>query len=124
MPLSTITLKDSANVDRVFNLQSSIGTKAVYIDSTSTTQAPRLLIVTNATKQPGSKGSDRASILYQDIRIDPVTGSPVVLSETGGRTHPRSTLFVAKDKADALAFAKNYRALSGVEDAFDEGRVL
>jgi len=124
MASPSITLKDSANADVIFNLQSVVGTKATYIDASSNTTSPRLLIVNVDSKKPGAKGSDRAQVLYQSIKIDTVTGASVVLSDQSGRTRPRTTLFSAKEQLDAAAFVKNYRLLSGVEDAFDEGRVL
>lgn len=124
MPNSTITLKNSLNADVVFNLQSVDGTKAVYIDSSSTMQAPRLLVVNVATKRPGAKGSDRASVVFQNIKINPDNGATEVLSDQSSRTRPRTTLFSTQEAADAAAFVKNYRLLAGVEDAFDEGRVL
>lgn len=102
---TSITLKNKALADVVFNKISSTATESTFLDASTTLSAPRRVIVKHTMAKDGVEGVDRHLISVPVTKLD-ASNKPKVLTVNLSVQAPRGVITRA-DIDDALALAKN-----------------
>lgn len=120
----TFTVKKSdGTTNVVYTLRSASGNAAEYVDATSSPSAPRLAKVSHSLKPIGSRGSDRHTILLQNVILDS-DNVPHIVSASVTITVPRAAVVTDVIVKDVIAATTGYLALPGVVDATIDGITL
>lgn len=119
--LQSFTVKKAdGTTDVSYQLASTQGREAVYMDASSSLSAPRMIKVGHALKPTGQKGSDRHTVLSQQVVLD-ANNVPYTISHSQTWTIPRAAVVTDALSKDTLSAGVNYLNLSGVKDALIDG---
>lgn len=120
----SFSVKKSNGTDStIFALRSAGGTTVEYVDTSSSPAAPRQMKISHAMKPIGSRGSDRHTVLVQNVVLDS-ENTPHIISTSVTITVPRAAVVTDTLVKDVIVAATGYLALPGVSDALLDGITL